>query len=434
MEKKKSLPTFPFPQPRPRSITFSPIGSAAEPTRPHAPTGGPMKRRAPLLGTRLPQSCPANLEVNTRAWARGPADPAGILLDVSDRPLLCSAVNNSGNECVLGSSDHALYTVDLSSNRVTRVLYSKKGGHSEWVTSVSYTVGGAMLSGGMDGSLCLWRSGPVATNKRDAPVSFSPTAQEFGAHPGSISRIKCDMGGLALTAGYSARGELKIWSLQPTSMCCRAELVPTCRDATPAMDMDWDLQGTIAVGHRSGQMRSWDLQAETLLNQWKGHGGHVTCLTGNDYIYSGGQDGYVNMWDLRVNPTHPCARNASHRDKRGYGSVGDVFVHGDQLISYGSDKRIAIVDARRAGQVIQLGIHRDFIYSMALARGLNGEALLFSGDGAGVVACHDLSSLKLLFGMGCSSEGAVRCINVAAERLITAGDDGNALLHVMLGS
>lgn len=77
----------------------------------------------------------------------GPIDPQGVMLDQSDRPALCMSVNDT--EVVVGSSDHALYTFDLTNGRKLRTLYSKQFGHKEWVTCVAHIpCDGRIVSGG----------------------------------------------------------------------------------------------------------------------------------------------------------------------------------------------------------------------------------------------------------------------------------------------
>jgi WD40 repeat protein len=50
-----------------------------------------------------------------------------------------------GSEAVVGSSDHALYTVDLDTGRKRRTLYGKTAGHTEWVTCVAHLPDGRIL-------------------------------------------------------------------------------------------------------------------------------------------------------------------------------------------------------------------------------------------------------------------------------------------------
>ena len=71
---------------------------------------------------------------STTGWETGPTNAAGTLISVSNQPLVCQSIVN--NIAVVGSSDHALYVVDISKGRVIRKLYAKKYGHAEWITAV----------------------------------------------------------------------------------------------------------------------------------------------------------------------------------------------------------------------------------------------------------------------------------------------------------
>lgn len=66
---------------------------------------------------------------------------------------------------------------------------------------------------------------------------------------------------------------------------------------------------------------------------------------------------------------------------------------------------------------------RGFIYCLAVTGGL-----VLSGGGDGSLLCHDLGAGKLLWGLGASSQGAVRAVGVKGGRLATAGDDGKCLV------
>lgn len=57
---------------------------------------------------------------------------AGVLVQLSDRPLLCSAaMTGSSGDVVVGSADHALYVADTITGCKRRTLYSKSTGHTE---------------------------------------------------------------------------------------------------------------------------------------------------------------------------------------------------------------------------------------------------------------------------------------------------------------
>ena len=87
---------------------------------------------------------------------------------------------------------------------------------------------------------------------------------------------------------------------------------------------------------------------------------------------------------------------------------------------------------------------RSFIYCLAVV----GD-LVLSGGGDGMVLAHDLRSPAppaggggggggctghgLLWGLGASSAGAVRALGATRDRIVAAGDDGNALVYSLGG-
>ena len=74
-------------------------------------------------------------------------------------------------ECIFGGSDHALYAVSVgignsgsvsgirggvTTKKRTITMYSKRYGHTDWVTSVAHLADGRVLSAAMDAKICLW--------------------------------------------------------------------------------------------------------------------------------------------------------------------------------------------------------------------------------------------------------------------------------------
>ncbi|ORX50640.1 WD40 repeat-like protein, partial [Piromyces finnis] len=82
-------------------------------------------------------------------------------IDLSDRSLLCMDLRNDTPYIVCGGADHGLKVVDIKTGTVTKNLYTKLYGHSEWVTCCIFFDDGRVLSGGMDGRCCLWDNGQV---------------------------------------------------------------------------------------------------------------------------------------------------------------------------------------------------------------------------------------------------------------------------------
>ena len=83
-------------------------------------------------------------------FSKGPLDPAGTLVDLSDRPMMCMSTDVARGVAVIGGSDHALYEVRLSDGALLRTLHTKRYGHAEWVTAVSHLGDGRVVSGAMD--------------------------------------------------------------------------------------------------------------------------------------------------------------------------------------------------------------------------------------------------------------------------------------------
>ncbi|CAE8742657.1 unnamed protein product [Polarella glacialis] len=202
-----------------------------------------------------------------------------------------------GDKAVMGSADHGLKELDTRSGTVTRNLYTKRYGHTEWVTSVSHCRDGRILSGGMDSKLCLWNSSGVVCS-------------DLVGHLGSISRVRTHArDDLAISAGYDRT--LRAWNLQTKKEagCC------TGHDA-PITDFIW-ADDVVASGDRGGTVRVWDACRAAHISALRGHKGHITAMlaltpqscnsldadagSGGpvSLIATGAQDGNIRIWDLR---------------------------------------------------------------------------------------------------------------------------------------
>lgn len=111
-----------------RASPYGSTGSTSPPGRTApasavAASGGDW-RPTGLLASRYP----ARVAVG---WQSGPTDPSGVLCDLSDRPNTCSAADWARGEVVVGSTDHALYVLDVVKGVRKRTLYNKSCGHTE---------------------------------------------------------------------------------------------------------------------------------------------------------------------------------------------------------------------------------------------------------------------------------------------------------------
>lgn len=340
------------------------------------------------------------------AWGGGPADPQGVLFDASDRPLLCASVSPDGRECVVGGCDHGLKVFDVFSGKQRRNLFSKRFGHREWVTGVTYCPDGAVLSAGMDSKLCLWRGSQCA---------------DLEGHSGSVSKVAVTASG-AFAVSCSYDKSVRVWDLG----ACREAGCFTGHKA-PILEMAL-AGGLLLTGARDGVALAWDVASgrPARLNSGQ-HKGHVTALKaigapghGEPKFASGDQAGTLRLWDLRTRGA--VAQQACLHPG---GAVNEVESAGENtIVSAGADKIICVSDVRRLdAPLLTLAHHKDFIYSLKAT-----PSHVFSGAGDGMLLVHDLASGKLKFGLGANAAG-VRCIELADNVLVAAGDDGNALTY-----
>jgi WD domain, G-beta repeat len=255
-------------------------------------------------------------------WLQGPVDPAGTLHDASDRNIMCCSLVR--NELVLGSADHALYSVEIATGAATRKLHSPSSGHSEWVTCVAHTADGAVLSGCAGGRLCLWpRQSSSSSSRSRSNSSSSSSVRACGqvtAHSnGGVSALRTAASGHAVTCGYG--GDLKLWHCAGQQLALACALADASITA-PALDCAWrDSSSALLSAHRDGRLAVWDSSTAQLVSTRRAHTGHVTALcsvaassasdgtagaTTEHCFASGSQDGFVRLWDARCADRGTC--------------------------------------------------------------------------------------------------------------------------------
>ena len=116
---------------------------------------------------------------------------------------------------LLGS--HSLYVLDISKRKQVRELYSKRFGHTEWVTCVAHLKDGRVVSGGMDSKLCLWDSNGYGS----APLV---RCNDLKSHSHSISCIKLIDDVVFVSGSYDKT--LRIWAGKTERACLVGHKAP----------------------------------------------------------------------------------------------------------------------------------------------------------------------------------------------------------------
>jgi len=331
---------------------------------------------------------------------------SGRVVDVSDRNVLCMSL--LGEKAVMGSADHGLKEVNVRSGQLLRNLYTKRCGHTEWVTTVSHCPDGRVVSGAQDSKLCLWNATGV-------------NCVDLTGHMGAISRVRVDGAGkLAISSAYDRT--LSVWDLRS-----KRQMASCTGHSAPVMDFVW-CDHIVASGDRSGIVKAWDTNHAQCLGTMKGHKGHITAMLampdsdGVPTVVTGAQDGHIRVWDLRQK------LNAFNMSCHPGGAVNDmgVTVRRDNplMVSTGADGRLLILEPRASYRPLHElgGLTEDFLYSLLVL-----DTVAFVGDGRGKVTCIDLQDGRSRYVLE-AGENAIRCLAASSSSLICSGDDGNAVI------
>jgi len=398
---------------------------------------------------------------NATSFFMPPDEPAGRVVDLSDRLHICMS-SNCRNEVVVGCSDHALYSVDVSNDKKRPItMYSKKYGHTDWVTGVTHLANGNVVSASMDGKLCLWDT----SRRRCVDV--------FG-HEGSITKVISDQNtNFAMSLGYD--GNLLAWNFnQSSTFNPNAVYAPVCTfmgHQAPILECAYHNGSSscggsvIATGAKNGGLYLWDVTTGAVISRYKAHKTPITSLEwvqGTGLFMTGGADGFVKVWDPREKnvvqriPVHTSdgtgGSNGGGFDTsmgpppRSYaaavaclaclaGEGGEGGVGGGGLgyvVSGGSESAIKILDVRGGSGsfsvVESYEHHNNGIYSLCAV----GSRGVISGDGVGMLLVYDIyesGNGALKYGLGTSGSGAVRAVTVMDGKVVSACEDGNVVIH-----
>jgi F-box/WD-40 domain protein 7 len=343
--------------------------------------------------------------------SKHPVNPIPLFMkqkiNISHRNILCMSTRN--DEIVTGSADHGLKVVKIKGTKetmcVSRTLYSKKSGHTEWVTAVTHLTDDRIVSGGMDSKICLWRG---------------VQCKDYLGHVGSISRLRPisgdpNQGAPVLLVSSSYDRSLKIWDLGRMS----GPIASMHAHKGAVIDFVF-VNGNIVSGGRDGMICVWDTSGAKLVNKLERHDNAVTCTVptenDNNTFASGDMDGFLGVWDTRQRAPVMWERVATPG-----AALTLVESAGDEILAVGADNSVTVIDTRATSRLRWKETHTNFIYSMKVDTA-NSTVLLGTGNGRLIE--------RQLFDGSCVTdikidENAIRCIDIVNSRIIAATDDGN---------
>lgn len=184
-----------------------------------------------------------------------PRDISGKQYDLSDRPLLCASAYKS--EVVVGSADHALYSIDLSDMSKRHVsMHTKTAGHSDWITGVAHLSDGGVFSSSMDGKMCLWDS----SRRRCTDI--------YG-HTGSVTKVISDAtSNIVMSLGYD--GSVLAWNCRGNGRESTAPSSPTATftgHGSPLIEAFF-IGNHLVCGTKEGGVFMWDVETGSLLARY----------------------------------------------------------------------------------------------------------------------------------------------------------------------
>ncbi|CAD2104026.1 WD repeat-containing protein, putative [Plasmodium vinckei] len=220
-----------------------------------------------------------------------------------DKTILSLSIDESGTYMATGSADHSIRIHNLKKLSTEKELYHKKCGHSDWVNKVFFTKRNEILSGGLDGKMCLWNttyaykvprinkmmncSEYIEQEKKVKEVHFKAstntiTCKEICAHYSTISDMKFNkQDERCITSSYDKT--LKIFDIKKF----RELSTYKGSHSYPITSFLW-LQNKIISADKNGTICVFDVEtSQEILTAPNTHTGNVGALN-YFYLYKNG--------------------------------------------------------------------------------------------------------------------------------------------------
>lgn len=222
-----------------------------------------------------------------------------------DRTVLSIALDESCTYMVSASADHTLRLHNLKTLSTTKELYHKNWGHTDWVNKVFFTKQNEVLSGGLDGKICLWNTSvackfpktseianiydiakykEVETKVKEVHFKASTNAlkcKEIVAHYSTISDMKFDkQNNKCITSSYDKT--LKLFDLKKM----KEEQFYKGSHFAPVTKFLW-IENKLISADKNGSLCVFDYETnQEITNAQKVHQGNIgdiSCLYFYEY-------------------------------------------------------------------------------------------------------------------------------------------------------
>lgn len=273
-----------------------------------------------------------------------------------NRSVLSIALDESGTYMATASADHSIRLHNLKSLTTTKELYHKECGHTDWVNKVFFTKKNEVLSGGLDGKLCLWNTSVCcklpkqveATIIYDIPkykelekkvkeVHFKASTnalkcKEIVAHYSTISDMKFDIqNDKCITSSYDKT--LKLFDLKKM----REEQFYKGTHFAPITKFLW-MENKIVSADKNGSLCVFDYQTnQEIAKAPKAHHGNIgdmSCV----YFY---EHHNLNLLELETlaekkektdiaNNTNKKEKTKNFRNKPDTNTIRSQFLFGNK--------------------------------------------------------------------------------------------------------